>query len=143
MILRDSNGYAILDPELVKLALENSAGIILHAASALKIDRKTLSSWLKRHPEVAEEADDHKQSVVDLAESNVIKAVRAGDYRASEFVLVTLGKSRGWTQRTEVTGKDGGPVATVTEPPIDVSKFTDEELVEFIRLSDKARPVTE
>ena len=39
---------------------------------------------------------------MDTAETNVFDQVQAGDYGASVFVLRTLGKDRGYTERREV-----------------------------------------
>lgn len=44
---------------------------------------------------------------MDLAESKLLQGVNDGDMRAILFTLETLGKERGWTKRTEVTGADG------------------------------------
>ncbi len=43
-----------------------------------------------------------------------------------------------WTEKRELTGKDGGPLRVETRP--DLSRLTDEELVQFERLADKATP---
>jgi len=53
---------------------------------------------------------------VDTAEVMLAKAVAAGDIRAITFTLATKGKGRGYSQRTEITGADGG--ALVIAPDV-------------------------
>jgi len=48
-----------------------------------------------------------RESLVDRAESKLMEAVDKGELKAVLFVLETMGKERGWTKRTEVTGADG------------------------------------
>jgi len=57
---------------------------------------------ISQNPLLAQVYEEARYRVVDTAEGNVFNQVEAGDYGASVFVLRTLGKDRGYTERREV-----------------------------------------
>lgn len=91
-------------------AITGSRGIKVAIAQRLGCSRQTLDSYLLRFPDLNALLADERDSIIDLAESKLLKAVNAEDWRAVQFVLETLGKGRGWSRRTEVTGADGAPL---------------------------------
>lgn len=54
--------------------------------------------------------EDERNSLVDMAEIQLIKAVQEGNFKAVREVLRTLGKNRGYVERMEHSGNDGGPI---------------------------------
>ena len=57
---------------------------------------------MNRHPHLRQLVDAERDRILDKAEQNIFEAVERGDLRASWFVLRTLGKDRGYAERTEV-----------------------------------------
>lgn len=117
-------------------ALEMSAGILLPAAKILGCDRKTLAEFVAAHPEVEEARAQIQEQLLDYCEASMIQM--ANDERhpevrrkASEFLLRTKGKRRGFTTGAEIAGKGGGAVQTETKIVYDISKLTMDELVQL------------
>jgi hypothetical protein len=48
--------------------------------------------------------------MVDIAELKLRQQVQDGEAWAVKYILSTKGKSRGYVERQEVTGKDGGAI---------------------------------
>jgi hypothetical protein len=112
--------------EQVVRALESSMGLISPAARALGCSAQTVRNYVKRHPTVKRAKEDEREKLIDMAEASLYKQIKSGDTTAIIFTLKTVGKDRGYVERREVTGKDGGPLATKQEGP-DLSVLTDEE----------------
>lgn len=91
-------------------ALRQARGIKAVAAKLLNCHRQTIENYIKRHPTVARAYQEQRETLVDIAEGKLIKKVDADEWPAIKFVLVTLGKTRGYVERQEVTGAGGGPV---------------------------------
>ena len=68
----------------------------------LDCTRSQWQSYLDKHPDVKEICKSSREAVVDRAEARMLQAVDSENEmlaeRASEFVLKTLGKGRGWGQ---------------------------------------------
>ena len=91
-------------------AIESSGGIILVAAQKLGVNRQSLHRRITKSPRLVRAVQETRESVLDLAESGLIKALGKGESWAVCFTLKCLGKHRGFVERAEVTGADGGPV---------------------------------
>jgi len=96
--------------ETVLKAIEGSWGIKNQIARKLNCDRGTVDNYISRHPTVARAYEAERAKIVDAAEAQGIKKVNDGDGQMIRFILATLGKDRGYVQRQELTGADGGPV---------------------------------
>lgn len=91
-------------------ALKVSFGIIAHAAQQVGISRQTHYGWLEDDPEYKQSVVDLKEYKKDFIESKLIKLINEGDTAATIFAAKTQLKDRGYVERTELTGADGGPV---------------------------------
>ena len=111
--------------EQVEAALQASAGIRSAAAMKLGCSARTIRNYLDRSPQLREVEAEIVDQNLDLAETKLLTAIRDGNLTAVIFYLKTKGKARGYTERAEVTGIDGGP--------IDVTKLSDEELERIAR----------
>jgi len=89
-------------------AIKGSRGVKSAIALRLGCARNTLYNYLERWPDLKTLLDDESEALVDNAEIMLAVAVAAGDIRAITFTLATKGKTRGYSQRTEITGADGG-----------------------------------
>lgn len=98
----------------IKKALEGSGGIISVVAKRLRCDwhtaRKYIDSFDLKQIEVNE-----KESLLDLAESNLIKNIQEQDNTAIIFYLKTQGKARGYVEKQEVVSANTN-INTNVEP---------------------------
>lgn len=111
--------------EIIAKALEQSGGLVSPAADALKIHRTTLHGWLRDDPELQKAKESARERVLDLAESKLIANIKEGKEASIFFTLKTLGKKRGFVERHEFTGADGGPVqiiGTQILPPLEINE---------------------
>lgn len=109
----------------VEEALRNSAGIVLAAANILGCSPTTVRAHVAKHKRLQRVITEIEEDTCDLAESQLLKAIGAGDLKAVIFYLKTKGKRRGFSEKSEieVTGKGGGPVRV-----IDLTDYSTEQL---------------
>lgn len=91
----------MLTKERVAEALRKNAGVQAAAARALGVTRQAIQNWLRDHPELREVIAENDETLLDLAESNLIKALKNGEKWATRYMLDTKGKVRGYTRRVE------------------------------------------
>lgn len=109
--------------------LDECLGIVSYAIKRAGISRRTYYSWYKDDPEFREEVDHINEGVLDFAEDKLLQNIRSGEKTSIIFYLKTKGKSRGYVERHELTGKDGaelgnGVTVTVQELQENVSPTT-------------------
>jgi hypothetical protein len=91
-------------------ALRKARGIKVVAAKMLGCSRVTVQNYCNRYASVQAAAEEARETLIDVAEGKLVQRVDAGDWDAVRFVLVTIGKGRGYVMRQEATGADGGPI---------------------------------
>jgi hypothetical protein len=91
-------------------ALKIGRGMKSVAARHLGCPWHVVNTYCKKFEAVRAECEAQRQAFVDAAELQLIAAVSRGDMGAVMYVLRTLGRGRGYSERTEITGKDGGPI---------------------------------
>lgn len=96
--------------EKIEKAISGSMGIKTAVARRAGCSVGTIDNALQRWPELAKQLEEERESIIDLAESQLVRAVNDGEMRAILFTLETLGRNRGWTKRQEITGADGVPL---------------------------------
>lgn len=89
-------------------ALRERRGHITLAADKLGVKYETLRKRVDRSPTLQAIMAEFQTRRVDNAELALDAAVLRGEPWAVSMVLKTLGKGRGYVERQEVTGKDGG-----------------------------------
>ena len=99
-------------------ALRQSAGIQSLAANRLRCDAKTVGNYIARHDTLKKLVREILDETIDVAESQLIKAIGEGNLTAIIFYLKTKGKDRGYSERREVTGADGDAVRVEHTAPI-------------------------
>ncbi len=109
--------------EEVTQALKDTKGMVYLAAQRLGCEAKTIYNYRDRYASVRAEMEQQDGMVNDIAEMKLYQAIMDGEQWAVVFRLKTKAKDRGYTERQEVTGKDGGPIEHA-----DVTELTDEEL---------------
>lgn len=96
--------------EEVAEALLKSHGVVLAAARMLHMSRQGVEKRIKESTTLQEVKAQSRESIVDMAETGLVKAIRDQDAWAIQFTLRTLGRDRGYADRKEITGAEGGPI---------------------------------
>jgi hypothetical protein len=91
-------------------ALRKYKGAVYLAAEKLGISRWTMRRYLKRWKEARTVLREERGKFLDQAEGKLRAAVNKGNLGAIMFTLKTLGKRRGYVERTEVSGPAGAAV---------------------------------
>ena len=77
------------------------------AAKVLKCHPDTIRNYAKRSTKVKNELESARETLIDMAEFGLKKALGAYESWAIAFTLKTLGKKYGYVERQEFTGADG------------------------------------
>jgi hypothetical protein len=86
--------------------LGNLAGIALAAG----VSRQAVHKFIRSDPGLSALLDAERERVLDLVEHSLVQRAMAGEAWAVCFYLKTQGKRRGYVERQELTGAEGGPV---------------------------------
>ena len=129
----------LLNADRVVAALEMSDGIKSVAAHNLGVHRTTLHRFIKDNPEVQKLISEIDEGMKDLVEGKMLSAIRKDDGQMIRFYLERKARDRGYGQRQEVTGANGGPIQH-EQPTVDTSKLTFDEKKQMLALHRKALP---
>ena len=128
--------------EEVIASIEKNRGNIAAVGRQMGVSRMTIHRYMHEHPTIRAALDDARESMLDNAESVLYKKVLEGSTPELIFFLKTQGRNRGYVERSEVTGKDGGPIES-KEVGIDTGKLSTEQLRQMVEIlesvQDKAR----
>ena len=94
---------------LTKL-IDDYSGNLSMVARSLGLSRMTIYRFIDNHPTCKVALDEAREKMIDNVESKLYNKALEGDTTAMIFFLKTQGKSRGYVERQEVTGADGGAV---------------------------------
>jgi hypothetical protein len=96
--------------DIIIKALEKCRGAIFLAADDIGCSYKTIERRAKTVKAVQDVIEKYRGRRVDVAELALDKALANGEQWAVVFALKTIGRDRGYIERAEVTGADGGAV---------------------------------
>lgn len=99
------------DAEII-VALKATGGMVYLAARQLGCEPSVIYRRRDKSKAVAEVIEAQRGELVDMAEVGLKKAIIDGNVTAMIWVTKTVGKSRGYVERQEVTGADGGAMQT-------------------------------
>jgi alanine-alpha-ketoisovalerate/valine-pyruvate aminotransferase len=94
-------------------AVKSMNGMIYLAARQLCCTPQAIYNRMAKSATIREAVDDSRGEMVDISEQKLRAAVMNGEPWAVAMVLKTLGKSRGYVERQEVTGAESGPIELV------------------------------
>ena len=121
-------GYKFTNKSIID-AVNSVNGMIYLAARKIGCNPQTIYNRMNKVPAIREAVENARGELVDISEQKLRAAVINGEPWAVAMVLKTLGKSRGYVERQEVTGAEGKPVETkITE--IVIRKEVDGETAE-------------
>ena len=113
------NGNGKYTAQDFKTAIPGTGGIISTIARKVGCDWTTAKKYITTMPTVQQAYQDECESVLDMAEGVLMKGIKGGDTADAKWYLSRKGKRRGYVERQEVSGADGGPikkeVVTMTE----------------------------
>ena len=98
-------------------AIREAEGNLSQAARLVGCSRTTVHRYVNDYATVAEAYEEANESALDIAENELMKLVKKGSIPAIIFFLKTKGKSRGYVERQEHTGADGGALNVVVRWP--------------------------
>ena len=104
--------------KLTLAAIKNSAGIISSIAKRLDVDWHTAESWIQKYPSTLAAFAAEREGVLDMAEAAIFTAIKQGDTGSAKWILSTIGRKRGFTEKQEIE-ISGGISVTIT--PLDES----------------------
>ena len=120
---RDNTAQRIIE------AIKHSDGLLTDAAKKAHVGYTTLWRYTKDYSSVEQAVKEAKETMLDFAESKLYGKIRDGDNTAIIFFLKTQGKARGYIERQELTGANGGPIGLENN----ASNLSDEELEAIIK----------
>lgn len=85
--------------EVIQKVLKDNYGIITICAEALGITTATLYNWINASVKLTETFKESRTQIIDMAESQLIKNIKAGKETSTIFLLKCLAKPRGYVDR--------------------------------------------
>ena len=83
-------------------AVKGSGGIISEIAARVGCDRRTVTAYIKRFPDLEEALADERQSFGDECEAAAVELVRSKHAPTIHFMLKTRYKDRGYVDKSEI-----------------------------------------
>jgi hypothetical protein len=132
-----TGGAADLPPEgEIAAALEQSNGVVTHAAAILNVERHLLQRRISESASLQAHISDMEHRSIDWARATIRKAVARGDTKVAMWLLET---KDGYTRKLGIAGPNGqGPLQVAT---LDMTKYTDEQLAELEHLLSLGQPL--
>lgn len=91
-------------------AIPGTGGIISAIAHRVGCNWHTAQRYIKTMPTILKAYNDECEKLLDRAEAKLIEKINDGDMTAITWYLARKGKHRGYTERQEITGAEGGAV---------------------------------
>jgi hypothetical protein len=126
--------------------LKATRGMVYLAAESLGCSHVTVYNYIKRHPSIRLAWESFSGQVGDIAETRLFDAIERDESWAIAFYLKTKGKNRGYVERKEVSGKDGGKIQVETSfdgeqhaksKPLSMESSTLEQLARSMKRSER------
>lgn len=108
---KQTKPQARLTDAQIAAGLRAQRGNISATAEALGVDRRTIYRRVTDNAELEAIWKEARESLIDVAESALLKLINEGNVAAIIFALKTQGRSRGYSERLELTGADGEAIA--------------------------------
>ena len=91
-------------------AIKGSGAVVSTIAKRLGCDWNTAKKYINKHKKTQQAFANEEETILDMCESAIYKSVQEGNTQDAKWVLATKGKKRGFTERQEITGADGGDI---------------------------------
>ena len=100
-----------LTVEKILEAVKHSAGVKSEIAKKLGVHRHTIDRYQKKYLTVMLAIGEEENNILDAAESNIFKAINAGDIDVSKWLLSRRGRSRGYSDKVDIEKDHNEPIA--------------------------------
>lgn len=117
-------------------ALRANGGVYVMAAKALGVTRLTVAAHVEKSPHLQAIVKESDEGNLDVAETSLMRAVVKGEAWAICFFLKCKGKARGYVERQEFSGVNGGPIESVSA----VKEMSDEQLAKIAGWTNADKP---
>ena len=116
--METTQNWNISDADKLKalLELDKAHGIVMVAARNGGVARSTFYRWMEEDTDFKAAVEEIREAAIDHVESKLFSLIDSGDTGSTIFFLKTRAKKRGYIERTELTGADGGPVEMAAIP---------------------------
>lgn len=104
-----ANGNGITAGETID-AIKGSKGFVTVVGKRLGCTARHVYNLLEKYPTAREALQQEREEIKDFAESQIFKKMEAGDTTMLIFYAKTQMKDRGYVERQEVSGPDGGAI---------------------------------
>jgi len=130
-------GVKAIKPPIAEInqILIDNFGIITQCADILNIQPKTLHSWINDSPTLQETVKLSRTRMLDVAESQLVKNIKAGKETSLIFMLKCLGKQRGYIQENQVEVNHNVRQIIINVPD-EQSKMMLDEIIRTINLEN-------
>ena len=81
--------------------LEECKGLVTTTAKRLGVASGTIRNRIAKSPDLQKVQNESLETVVDFAESKLLKKIEEGDLQATMFFLKSKGKHRGYSDRVD------------------------------------------
>jgi gas vesicle protein len=85
-------------------AIKDSGGIMSTIARKLGVTWHTADSWIRESGDLMEALKDEKETILDMAESTLLKRIKDGDEQSAKWYLSKIGKLRGYGDSLAIEG---------------------------------------
>lgn len=92
----------IMKKETVIKAIEGSGGIIATVSRRLNCQWHTADKYIHKWKETETAFENEMAMILDMAEGVLFNSVKEGNVQAAKWVLATLGKRRGYSEKYEL-----------------------------------------
>ena len=143
-VKRDLDEIEALKAKIIEYLMETPGGTFAGACAKYKIGYSTGFTWQADDPAwQARVAAARRMSTEiggDFAEGKLMACVQNGEFAAIKYYLGTIHKKRGYVERQEQTGAEGGPVETKAQVTHSAD-LADKSLDELTRLfTERLKP---
>jgi hypothetical protein len=109
-----SNARNFTKTKILK-AIKGCGGIVSAVAKRLDCDWNTADKYIKMYDETKQAMLDEKETILDMAESAVYNSIKEGNTQDAKWVLSTIGKKRGFSEKMEIS--HSGEVTIIDDIP--------------------------
>jgi len=136
------SGRQKVTDEQIEEALRKTKGLITMAARwigqtyGIPITHGAISQRVASSEHLRQVRRECEEDGLDFAEYKLLDLIKSGDRTAIIFYLKCKGKERGYIERKEFSGPEGGAIP-IEQHTVDLSKLSDEELKLFEEITRK------
>jgi len=108
------NRNGLTAEQMIK-AINKGRGFVTEAADDLGVSRQTFYVYLNKYVTAQQALEDARERRHVMVENKLMQAIAHGNVTAMIFYLKTQAKHKGYVERQEFAGQDGGPIVIKVE----------------------------